>query len=118
MPCDRLAPGFVREELGQIDGIDWALGDAMLVASELVANAVLHSGCGPHDLIKVDVSFGRDRVMISVHDPGVSNRVAQVRTEADASGGFGLQLVQQLARDWGSEHRDGHRVWAELVHSN
>ena len=53
LPCAPSAPAAVREELSQLDGLGWILGDVMLVASELVNNAVVHSGCAPHQDLEV-----------------------------------------------------------------
>ena len=47
LPCAPSASAAVREELSRLDGLGWVIGDAMLVASELVNNAVVHSGCRP-----------------------------------------------------------------------
>ena len=39
--CDERGPGVVRHGLAALPDLGWVLGDAMLVASELVSNAVL-----------------------------------------------------------------------------
>lgn len=64
----------------------------MLVASELVTNAVLHSGCKADYEIKISVGIREERLVIAVVDPGLSGRDAQVR-ENPTFGGFGLQIV-------------------------
>jgi hypothetical protein len=46
VPCDVHAPTKVRAALVEVHGDDWSLDDGLLVASELVSNAVEHSGCG------------------------------------------------------------------------
>jgi anti-sigma regulatory factor (Ser/Thr protein kinase) len=104
----------VRDAVREIAGIGWLVGDAMLVASELVSNAVIHSGAGSNELIEVHVVLGEDRLLISVRDPGRSGRIAKPRSDEDAFGGLGLRLVQQLSERWGAERNDGQRVWAEL----
>jgi serine/threonine-protein kinase RsbW len=114
LPCDSQAPTAVREVLRQLE-IGWVLGDAMLVASELVTNAVIHSGCAPEELIEVRLELNRDRLLISVRDPGSSGTGVRLREDDDAFGGMGLRVVEQLARRWSSERGDGHRVWAELA---
>jgi len=115
VPCDRAAPGVVRAALGRIDGLGCTLGDALLVASELVTNAVVHSGGSPADLLKVTVTLGREDLLISVRDPGRSGRSARTRPRDDSRPhGWGLRIVEQLASRWGSERQQGYRVWAEL----
>ena len=114
--CDRAAPSRVRHALSERADIGWVGGDLMLVASELVTNAVQHSGAGEDDVVGVAVKFAADSVVLSVCDPGCSDGGPQPRRDdAVLGGGFGLHLVDQLCERWGSEKRGGrHRVWAEL----
>jgi anti-sigma regulatory factor (Ser/Thr protein kinase) len=115
LPCDRDAPAAVRDALRRLDGLRWVIADAMLVASELVSNAVVHSGAAEDDLLGVDVTLGEGRLLISVCDPGTSGRIATPRPGKDPFGGLGLRLVEQLSERWGSDRDDGQRVWAELA---
>lgn len=88
----------------------------MLVATELVTNALRHSACDEDELIHVQVRQTAGRLLISVHDPGASGKAAEVRSPADlGEGGVGLWLVEQLSRRWGTERLDGYRVWAEVA---
>jgi anti-sigma regulatory factor (Ser/Thr protein kinase) len=113
--CDRRAPAFVREVLVRMDGLGSVLDDALLVASELVTNAVVHSGGSPEDVLRVTVTLDRDGVVISVDDPGLSGLTARKRPHDLEPHGWGLHIVQQLASQWGSERQQGYRVWAELL---
>jgi anti-sigma regulatory factor (Ser/Thr protein kinase) len=89
--------------------------DALLVLSELVTNAVLHSGCGPEENIGVQVSTDGERVWISVRDPGLSGGEARPHArDPRRVGGLGLVVVDTLATRWGSDRLDGYHVWAEL----
>jgi serine/threonine-protein kinase RsbW len=113
--CDRAAPAIVREKLARVEGIGWILGDAMLVASELVTNAVLHSGGSARDLIEVTASRRDDSLVISVRDPGRSGKRAEFAPrDEDSIGGLGLRVVDAIAVDWGTERSDGYLVWAAL----
>jgi anti-sigma regulatory factor (Ser/Thr protein kinase) len=114
VPCDRNAPATVRDALAETDSPSWVLGDVMLVASELVTNAVLHSGCFDRHLLEVEVQFDDDRITVSVRDPGLSGRSARPMAVERVSGGWGLRIVEQLAARWGAERQDGYRVWAEI----
>jgi anti-sigma regulatory factor (Ser/Thr protein kinase) len=88
----------------------------MLVASELVTNAVVHSGCEQDHRLSVCVSERNGRILISVHDPGITSGWAVTDTkEREVPGGWGLRIVDQLSERWGSERPDGYRVWAELA---
>jgi anti-sigma regulatory factor (Ser/Thr protein kinase) len=98
-----------------MDSLGWVLGDLVLIASELVTNAVLYSGCSEQDMIQVQLDHGGDHLLLSVTDPGRSSRSAAVAVAEQRSfGGRGLWLVEHLARRWGAERAKGYRVWAEV----
>ncbi len=123
VPCDRDAPGTVRQALLDLDSLGWVLGDVMLVASELVTNAVLHSGCVDHQVLTVRGCVGDGQIRISVWDPGLSGGSAQLGggdrgNDGDSdgrTGGWGLRIVDQLAAEWGSERGEGYLVWADML---
>ena len=114
--CDRDAPGVVREALDRALGDSQLRESARLVASELVTNAVQHSGAGPDELIEVSAMFDSGSLVISVVDPCIAGSPARVRNDGwSAAGGFGLRIVENIARSWGAERPGGQRVWAELA---
>jgi len=94
----------------------WDLDDPKLLAdvltSELVTNAVRHSGSA-NLLLRLIWELGRLRV--EVEDDGGGT----VRVEpADPRGGhgYGLVLVDELSDAWGWEPTaSGKRVWFEIV---
>jgi anti-sigma regulatory factor (Ser/Thr protein kinase) len=115
LPCTPSAPAAVREELSQLDELGWILGDVMLVASELVNNAVVHSGCKPGDDLQVRASQSAGRLTVSVRDPGLSGSRAAPPPSTDVQvGGWGLQVIDALCERWGEERDDGYRVWAQM----
>ena len=84
---------------------------ATLLVSELVANAVLHTGDTP---IEVVVRATGDRVRVEVHD---GSPVLPVRKNySNMSGtGRGLMLVERMAAEWGAEPTtSGKVVWFEV----
>ena len=115
LTCDSLAPVGVRRRLARLADLGWPLGDAMLVATELVTNAFRHSMCTEADTLRVSVSARPDHVRIAVRDPGRSGRTARIAEGDGWFGGLGLKIVEALATRWGS-NRDaaGYEVWAEL----
>jgi anti-sigma regulatory factor (Ser/Thr protein kinase) len=116
LPCWRGAGSAVREEMARIDALGWILGDAMLVATELVNNAVTHSGCDDTHTVQVAIHRERGGIVISVRDPGASGRAAATFSEAaEVGGGLGLLIVDTLARRWGTDRDPGYHVWAELA---
>ncbi len=115
LPCAPAASAAVREELSHIDDLGWVLGDVMLVASELVNNAVTHSGAmRDHDL-QVRASRDDELLTISVRDPGLSRSHARpTPPSALQVGGWGLRIVDALCERWGEERDDGYVVWAQI----
>jgi len=90
-----------------------ALDVALLLASELATNAVMHAGT-PF-VIGVRVTPKRLRVTVADgddHTPTVAER------DRGEPGGFGLYLVDELAARWGVEAaghgQHGKEVWFEL----
>lgn len=115
MPCDRLAPMKVRDLLTGLHDGRWSLDDGLLVGSELVTNAVQHSDCAADDRLSIEIARCPGALRIAVHDPGRSAQsAAPVPTGRSEPGGWGLQLIDRIAKRWGSERPDGYWVWAEL----
>lgn len=115
VPCDSLAPVAVRRTLAAVPDLGWILGDAMLVATELVTNALRHSMCNDQDCLVVSVDREVDHVRICVRDPGTSGGTARIVDENEWFEGVGLRIVEQLATHWGSNRAAaGYEVWAQL----
>ena len=106
------ARGFLRDRL-LAWSTDELLDEAELVLSELVTNALVHTGGGAGLSLRFDGA--ERRLTISVHDS--SPRHPRERTAApDALGGRGLGIVEAVADAWGVHvDDDGKTVWAELA---
>ncbi len=114
VPCDHAAPSSVRARLRDLS-CGSALEDVLLVASELTANAVLHSGGQPQHRLAIEARLDSGYVTIAVSDPGLSGLTPRPRpADPGRPGGFGLRIVEELASSWGAERDDHHRVWAEV----
>ena len=82
----------------------------VLLTSELVSNAVLHSG----SVIEVVVRVLPHRLAVEVHDQTGGEPVRR-HYSATSGTGRGLVLVEALARDWGTVLTgSGKFVWFEL----
>jgi serine/threonine-protein kinase RsbW len=93
-----------------------AAADAVLMADELAANAVLHSHSG-HDggMFTVHVEFcERAWLQVSVRDEGgpTPPLMRASRHPDGADGGQGLRIVNALSDTWGvTGGVDGRTVW-------
>src|SRR3954447_9640253 len=91
-----------------------SIDDVVLVASELVGNAVIHAGDGTADDLRVSWEVEPGAVVVRVADP--SGQLPEPRSADDAvTGGRGLAIVAAIATDWGV-HRspDGKQVWPRV----
>ena len=85
----------------------------MLLVSELVSNAVLHSDAPLSSAIMLRLEVRQDAIHLSVTDAG-SGFTPKPRVPGTARDGYGLYLVDKAASDWGVDSVGGTRVWFEL----
>lgn len=90
--------------------------DLMLLLTEIVTNAVLHSGARAGQPIEIDLRERTGSVYVVVSDPGDGfERPRDLDPDLSTPGGLGLVLVDRLARAWGTNRVDGRStVWFEL----
>jgi anti-sigma regulatory factor (Ser/Thr protein kinase) len=118
------APGEARRAVQAWLG-DWGMEDladrVLIIASELVANAVAHA----HSEVVLSLTACCHDVKVGVRDG--DNRPLRLGSRMSAAGpavqgpsrlperGRGLTIVDALADAWGVEQmRDGKRVWARV----
>jgi serine/threonine-protein kinase RsbW len=89
------------------------LEDIRLLVTELITNALRHGKLTAGDRVSVKAQVREDVVRIEVRDPGNDGDVAP-RQPGQRGGGYGLLLVERLAKRWGVDQRDGTTVWCEL----
>jgi serine/threonine-protein kinase RsbW len=89
------------------------LGDAELVATELVSNSIRHAGLGATDVVRVRATEGDGVLHIEVEDPGRAGK-PQRREPDPLHGGLGLNLVNTPALHWGVAVNGDTVVWADL----
>ncbi len=106
-----VARRFVRDKLVEW-GIDEPMDDALLVVSELAANALTHA----ESSYRVRLVATGTALRIEVEDDGAGTPEPQPLTETEEHG-RGLHLVGALAASWGMEAgaSGGKRVWADLA---
>jgi anti-sigma regulatory factor (Ser/Thr protein kinase) len=104
------ARSFVRKVIGPENP---AADVAVLLTSEIVTNAVLHSNSrctgGTVTVLVTEIGGG---LSIEVADNGSAGSMPVVKGDIYASDGHGLYLVQTLADQWGYVRDDaGTTVW-------
>jgi anti-sigma regulatory factor (Ser/Thr protein kinase) len=97
---DELARMLSRERLDEVK----------LLVSELVTNGVRYGGVGEPLTIDVQVN-GNIRCAVIDHGPGPA-----AREEFTGRGGWGLKLVERLARRWGIVRSpEATQIWFETA---
>ena len=87
------------------------LDDLRLLASELVSNAVIHSGRPTGDSLTLETSIVDDVLRVEVTDGGEGVLLLTPRTTSPPSG---LGLVEMLSDRWSSRQNDAFHVWFEI----
>jgi len=108
-----IARQFIARTIG--DGHPTA-DTAVLLTSEIVTNAVIHSKSRlTGGSVTVVVGQGSADLLVMVHDDGPDLSVPVVRSRSGATSGNGLLLVETLADRWGYAHGEARTtVWFRL----
>jgi len=104
LPPDSGAPAAARRALRTLPLGDRAV-DVLLIASELVTNAVVHTDSS--EPIELLAECGPDRTWVEVRDRGDGFLAPPV------SHGQGLRILAAAER-WGIVHDDQTSVWFEI----
>lgn len=118
IPLDSAAPRVARRaltsSLSRVVPTE-RLADVLLAASELVANAVQHSGARGRGTLAMTVDLDGRSVRVEVEDPGPGFDPSRASERGPLpTSGFGLRLVERLADDWGVTWDGTTRVWFTL----
>lgn len=115
LPADTRAVSTARSHLREVLA-EWDLtgtaDEAELVVSELVTNALLHTGSPAALTLRHEVA---DRVLcVGVEDSSTQHPQPRESGE-DATGGRGMHIVAMVAQRWWVAPRgEGKTVWADL----
>lgn len=120
LPHDPTSVGLARHRLGaELVGagvLRAVVDDAVLIASELLSNALRHARPLPSGDVRMSWRICDDGVEVSVSDGGAATEPRVSHTSLSALGGRGLSIVDRLAERWGVRHEDGVTiVWAVLA---
>ncbi len=106
-----------RHFVARLAGARHACADAaLLLTSELVTNAVVHSKSGlPGGTVDLAVAAKAGGLLISVTDNGSDTGLPKAGTDPGGEHGNGLLLVERMADDWGyCSQPDRTVVWFRL----
>ena len=116
--ADRDAPRFARGVIGRRlreAGFDGDLDLVVLLASEVVTNAVVHSPRSAERPIEMTGDLTETSLRLVVANRGPSFAWQPATLPGAGPGGRGLSLVDRHALDWGVCHDDGTTaVWFEV----
>ncbi len=105
----------LSSELRRAGIITPAIGDAVLVVSELLSNAILHAMPLPGRQVEVAWALAGDCVEVAVSDGGSFTRPRPAQPSLFSITGRGLAIVEHLSTRWGVRASDlGTTVWAVL----
>jgi anti-sigma regulatory factor (Ser/Thr protein kinase) len=96
---------------------EWPCGeDLALLTSEVVTNAVRHGPAQAENSVSLEALVFDDVVRVEVRDggagfdPPIPGPAGELRPS-----GWGLFLLQRIARGWGVESHPSSTVWFELA---
>ncbi len=115
LPMNVTAPGLARRAVEELDLEAGQRECVSLVVSELVTNAVLHSGAAITTSIRMTARIVGDMLRLSVTDRGTTADAVRPREKAELDGGYGLVLVDRIAARWGVERDGMTTVWCEFA---
>jgi serine phosphatase RsbU (regulator of sigma subunit)/anti-sigma regulatory factor (Ser/Thr protein kinase) len=116
VPAEPTGPSRVRQwlasRLREWSAPEPVIGAALLCASELTTNALLHAGTPA----QVRVDLNAERLLVSVADTGTRGTVIRAHADTMSSRGRGLGLIEDLSDSWGTDPTvRGTTVWFEML---
>ncbi|MFE0444703.1 SpoIIE family protein phosphatase [Streptomyces fungicidicus] len=93
-------------------GVTADVDAALLVVSELVTNALVHT----EGQVRLDITLVNDRLRLAVADASPRTPARPTSIGWEATGGRGILLVEAVSAAWGTlPVSGGKQVWAEFV---
>jgi anti-sigma regulatory factor (Ser/Thr protein kinase)/PAS domain-containing protein len=107
----RHARRFTRRTL-RVWGVTREIDTILLVVSELVTNALAHTG----GQVRLDLTLVNGRVRVAVADASPRTPVKPTSIGWEATGGRGIWLVEAMSAAWGTVPvSGGKQVWSEIA---
>jgi serine/threonine-protein kinase RsbW len=119
LPFESSTPGIARTKLAgflTLNRTDLVVIDnALIVLSEMIANAVAH-GTPDHDgTMEIGWSIEDGHLQLSVRDSGHGVDMVPRPFDEDSLGGRGLSIISRVADKWSVDLTHGTCVRAELT---
>lgn len=113
LPAGPRAAALARRAIDELSAMlpPALMEDLRLLVSELVTNSVRHAGTA--DDIRLWVRVGATSIRVEVRDTGSGFEVPTA-PDPSAESGWGLYLVDEIAKSWGAEAGPPSSVWFEL----
>lgn len=122
LPFSLSTPSMARTRLAGFLTVNRApstlIDDALIVVSEMIANAVSHGVPTDDGMIDISWELSREVLLLSVSDGGEGATLTPVEFDEDSLGGRGLSIINKVADRWWVEETDGTCVHAELTRSS
>lgn len=118
LPFGMSTPGVARTRLAAFLTVHRAsatvIDDALIVISEMIANAVRHGEPNASGMIDISWSINGDLLELSVQDAGEGASLKPIDFDEDSLSGRGLSIINRVADRWWVDMSAGTRVNAEL----
>ena len=117
LPATAAAAGIARREIAATPGLAGELGyKVLLLSSEVISVVVAGAEGRPDRMLRLSITVAREHVRIDVagHAPEVPADALLRSRETPSLGGYGLQIVDRLADDWGVEDAGDASIWFRL----
>ena len=122
LPFATSTPSIARTKLAGFLTINRApasvIDNALIVISEMIANAVSHGVPTSDGTVEISWSINGDLLELSVHDAGEGGSLEPIDFDEDSLSGRGLSIINRVADRWWVDMSKGTRVNAELALSN
>lgn len=118
LPFESSTPAIARTRLAAFLTLNrvssTVIDDALIVLSEMIANAVSHGSPTVDGGMEISWSISGDLLELSVLDAGSGGSLRPVDFDEDSLSGRGLSIISTVADRWWVDMSHGTRVNAEL----
>lgn len=118
LPFQASTPAIARTRLAGFLTVNRApahvIDDALIVLSEMIANAVRHGSPDQDGSMEISWSINGGLIELSVRDAGVGASLKPVDFDEDSLSGRGLAIINRVADRWWVDLEHGTRVNAAL----